>query len=332
MTNNARPTFACCIAVALLGACLDPSPNLHAGYSSELIAAADAAQVPLLESDDVLRARLDANDGLEMPFIPLRSGFVGQQVVHYWDFGVTPAGAKPMWIFRRRTADGRAVDVGHYALIDSIPGDTGYTPFRMVYTVFVTDAYAGEKITSVAALEDALELGLLEEPQWKDTYANWPVGLAATELDMGPDREPMHAEPVYYRGKIANHFNLEAAGGPGAFSVEKGPIPTPNVYLLRRQNEAKPLDEVVWKLDLDDDGDTTDTNIVFSLEPGAMGNTSLWKQFDVVVPSDYVWATSRAENELFIKEMWGLTALPGKVVEYGDSMLLLNRAMQRSLP
>jgi hypothetical protein len=158
------------------------------------------------------------------------------------------------------------------------------------------------------------------------------VVLANTELEVGPDEAPLRPKPVYYRGRIAAHFKLEDARGPGVFSVEKGSIPTPNMYQLRRQDEAKPLDENVWKIDFNDDGDTTDSNAVFSVTPGDMGNTSLWKQFDVVVLPNYVWGSSRAESDLFIKDMSGLMLIDGKGVSYQDSMLLQNRPMQRSQP
>ena len=182
------------------------------------------------------------------------------------------------------------------------------------------------------ALEDALELGLLEEPYWKDTYANWPVALADAVLEVGPDETPLKPDPVYYRGRIAHHFKLSAARGPGPFMVEKPPIPSPNAYLPRRQDEAKPLEEGAWRVDLSGDGDTTDSNVVFSLSPGDMGYTSLWKQIDVVVPPDYVWGSARAESDLFMRQMQTLDAIPGAVIEYSDPALYLNRPIQGSLP
>jgi hypothetical protein len=330
LVRSPRRALTCLVCILPLAACLDPSARPSAGYSSALLP--DGADVPTLESDELLRGKLDNNDGIDGMKVPLRTAYAGSAVVHYWDFGVTAAGAKPVWVFRQRGADGKPVDFGHHDLVDSIPGDTGYTPFRMVYTVYVTSRYDGQRITSPQALEDALELGLLEEPQWKDSYADWPMALASTELEVGPDEAPVKPRPVYYRGRVASHFKLDDARGPGVFTVEKPPVPTPNLYSLRRQNEAKPLDETAFKLDLNEDGDTTDSNIIFSLKPGDMGDTSLWKQFEVIVPSDYVWASNRAESDLFIRQMWGLDALEGKVIEYSDTTLLFNRPLQRSGP
>jgi hypothetical protein len=317
------------LLLPLIG-CQDSPDTEKAGYSAQLLAP-DAA-VPIYDSDEALRARLNAADGQESTMIPLRTGYAAGNEVRYWDFGVVPSGAKPVWVFLTREQDGGMLDAGHPDLIDSVPGDTGYTPFRKVYQVYFKKAYAGQLITSVQALEDALELGLLEEPSWKDTYANWPVVLADAELEVGPGEPPLKPEPVYYRGRITHHFKLSAARGPGAFTVEKPPIPSPNAYLPRRQDEAKPLDEAAWRADLTGDGDTTDSNVVFSLTPGVLGYTSLWKQIDVIVPPDYAWGSARAESDLFMRQMQTLDAVSGAVIEYSDSALYLNRPIQGSLP
>jgi hypothetical protein len=313
-----------CSLFLLLG-CLDSGDPEKAGYSAQLLA--PDAEVPLYDSDEALRARLNAADGQESTMIPLRTGYAGGREIHYWDFGVTPSGAKPVWVFR---AGG--VESDHPDLIDSVPGDTGHTSFRKVYVVYFTNAYAGQRITSVQALEDALELGLLEEPFWENLYANLPVVLADAELEVGPDETPLKPEPVYYRGRTTHHFKLSAARGPGPFTVEKPPIPSPNAYLPRRQDEAKTLDEAAWRADLNGDGDTTDSNVVFSLSPGDMGYTSLWKQIDVVVPPDYAWGSARAESDFFVRQMQTLDAVPGAVIEYSDSALYLNRPIQGSAP
>jgi hypothetical protein len=313
-----------------LTGCLDSPGTEKAGYSAELLGP-DAA-VPLYDSDEALRARLNAADGQESSMIPLRTGYAGGREVHYWDFGAVPMGTKPVWVFRAHGDDGGAVDVGHPDLIDTVPGDMGHTSFRKLYVVYFTEAYAGQRITSVPALEDALELGLLEEPAWKDQYVNWPVALADARLEVGPDESPLSPDPVYYRGRITHQFKLGAARGPGVLTVAMPPIPWPNAYLPRRQDEAKPLEEGAWRTDLNADGDTLDSNVVFSLAPGDMGYTSLWKQIDVVVPPDYAWGSARAESDLFLRKMQTLDAVSGAVIEYSDPALYLNRPIQGSVP
>jgi hypothetical protein len=327
--NKRAHTHGCrLVLVAALCGCLETSGREDAGYSSELLG--PDANVASLDSDEAQRARLDMNDMQETTMISLRTGYVAGQEIRYWDFGAVPMGTKSAFIFRRRGADGKPQDFGHPDLIDSVPGDANHTSFRTIYTVYVKAAYAGQQITSPQALEDALELGLLEAPEWKDSYANWPVVLQDARMEVGPDEAPVSPHPAYYRGRLAHHFKLEDARGPGLLTIEKPPIPWPNVYLLRRQNETRTLDEGVWRADLNADGDSVDTNVVFSYGPADMSYTSLWKQVDVVVPPDYAWADSRAESDLFEKQMTGLKALPGAVVEYQDSILYLNRPIQRS--
>jgi hypothetical protein len=313
-----------------LTGCLDSGGAEKAGYSPLLLG--PDAEVPLYDSDDALRARLDAADGQDGAMIPLRTGFAGGHEVRYWDFGVVPPGAKPVWVFRAHGEDGGTLDTGHPDLIDSVPGDMGHTSFRKVYLVYFTKAYARQLITSLSALEDALELGLVEEPYWKDTYVNWPVALADARLEVGLDEVPLSPAAAYYRGRLVHHFKLAAARGPGSFTVEKPPIPAPNAYLPRRQDETKALEEPTWRADLNGDGDTLDSNVVFSLSPGDAGYTSLWKQIDVVVPPDYAWGSARAESDLFARQMQTLDAVAGAVIEYSDPMLYLNRPIQGGTP
>jgi hypothetical protein len=50
------------------------------------------------------------------------------------------------------------------------------------------------------------------------------------------------------------------------------------------------------------------------------------------VPAGYAWADDRSESDLFVKQMWGLAAISGKVEQVTPSMTLWNRPIQGVVP
>jgi hypothetical protein len=293
----------------------------------------EGARIPRAENDMLLTMRIGGNDAVD-EVVPLRSAYAAGRVVRYWDFGTASSSAEPVWLFRRRNADGMAEPFGHPDLIDSVPGDMGYSPIRALFLVLVTRDYDGERITSAQALEDAIELGLVEEPMPMGMAVNWPVVLAGTVLEVGEGDAPIDPVEAYYRGRIVMHVPLGAMmENVGTFALERGALATPSAYVLRRQNELDSLDEAVWQQDLNGDGDMQDSNLVFSVDAGEAGYTSIWQQVEVIVPPDYSFGDSQAEGDLFDMEEWGLHAKEGVVVEYAPTaMTLLNRPIRYVAP
>jgi hypothetical protein len=283
------------------------------------------ADIPNVEEDEVLAKRI-ANDDAVDAVVALHTGYLAGAEVQYWDLGTASAAAEPIWIFRKHGADGEAEAIDHPDLIDSVPGDMGYSPFRVPYLVYVTAAYDGERITSVPALEDAIEIGLLEEPQAMKTAVNWPVVAADTELELGGGEGPLLPVPVYYRGHVATQLNLDAIHD--GLPLQRGSVPTANAYLPRRQNEADALEEATWQADLDGDGDTLDSNVVFSVGPGDDGYSPLWTQIDVIVSPLYAWGELRDEAQLFMHTDAGLEPIDAAFVSYARAEALLNRPLR----
>jgi hypothetical protein len=254
------------IALSLLG-CLEPSGPERPGYSAELRDEGDV--IPALEDDELLKNQVDKGDGIEMDQAALRTGFVAGEQVYFWDLGtVTPMTSRePLWTFRRRNGDGADEPLDHPDLIDSVPGDSSYSPLRVLYVVYVTAAYAGERITSLHALEDAIDLGLVEEPAPPTQFVDRPVSLGSARLPT-PDGGQLEPEPVYYRGLVTHQFRV---GGTDerALPIPMGPAVTPNVYRLRRRNQSVPIDEARMASDLDGDGDQNDTNLVLAVAADA---------------------------------------------------------------
>lgn len=309
----------CAIALVLAGSslaggCLGPVGDERAGYSAALLPA--GSKLPSVDKDELLKNRIANNSGVMGDLVTMRTAFANGVQVHYWDFGAALSSLEPIWSFRRHGKDGAAEPIDHYDLVDSIPGDNNYSPFRQRYWVFVTAAYRGEKISSLRALEDAIELGLVDEPAPAEDYVDRPVAPASAQLPFGDGREPQATEPVYYRGHVAAQFRI---GGEQerSFEIGMGPIATPNAYALRRQSDPVPLDEAAWKSDLDGDGDQDDSNLVFALDAAAPGYTALWKSVELTVPDDYAWGSCKAQSDLFEQQPAGLQAKPSAVLASG---------------
>jgi hypothetical protein len=330
--SSLRPLLRTVGALVLcaFGACLKPETNDGMLYSSYVLSA--GAKVPRLEDDVGAGKKLDANDGFNGTTIPLRSGFVAGKEVQYWDLGqVAALAAKPMWIFRRKN-DQASEEVGHLNVIDSIPGDTPYTPLRQLYVVYVTPAYEGQIITSLRALEDAVELKLVEAPVPEMHFVNCVVTLSTMQRQVGTELVP--PEPAYYRGKIVYQYCIGGfESGVGALPLNKDSTVTPgNAHMVRRQNEGQPLDEALFKMDLNGDADMVDSNVLFDSNVRDMTYTSVWRSIDVQVPPDYKFGDAKAESDLFDKVSGQLIGKPGKVVTYKDNLVFLNRPIQPETP
>jgi hypothetical protein len=326
---------ACVLAALLLAACLKAPDDGDQLYSSYIVPA--DVTPPEFESDMAAAMKLDANDGFSGSMIPLRTGFANGEKVDFWDLGtLTATTVKPMWIFRRIERDGSEGPTGHPNLIDSIPGDTAYTPLRQLYKVMVTDAWDGERLTSLRALEDAIEFGLVEAPVPQSFFANCVVVLSTMMLQDNPEGDLRGPEPTFYRGKYVRQFCMQPGvpfmDGVTQFPLKDGQLTPASAYLLRRENEVTPLDEVAFKTDLDNDGDMVDSNVVFDTTVKEMGYNSIWKSYDVTVPRDYEFGTSTSEGDLFEDAAGGLAGKQGRVIQYKDNAVFLNRPIRWESP
>lgn len=319
------------LSIALLcSACLEHSDTEVVGYSSFVLDS--NVEVRALERNPDAKMKLDLNDGLPLGTVPLRTGYAGGRAVQYWDLGQSLMSAEPMWIFKRHLGDG-AIDAEHPPLIDSIPGDSVYSPIRLIFEVYVTPKWARQKFPSLRALEDGVELGLLEEPVAKDTFTNCVVTLKDIALE-GREGEKFMPTAAYYRGKSVYQFCVAdlMGGESGLFATKMGAPIFGNAFLLRRETEAMPLDEATLKTDLNADGDQVDANVVFDSNIGDMGYTSVWKNLDVVVDATYEFGAAKGQDDLFKKMSWGLQGIDPPVIEYKDTGLILNRPLLPEAP
>jgi hypothetical protein len=215
-----QSTIVASCAACLLGCNLGPrvSDDLERGPSRVLPA---GATVPSIADDPDLIRQIQINDGLSDQALAMSGGVVTRSTgkaagapVKYWSFGAAPiegsyAVAAPLYVLVTARGDGTYARVAeHPYLIDTICGDVRYSAIRRVIDVPVTELYAGEQITSIEALSEAIGDGLVDEPVPDGTWVNLPVVLPGTTLEVGATTPPLAATTVYARGYRVDAFEL----------------------------------------------------------------------------------------------------------------------------
>jgi hypothetical protein len=180
--------------------------------------------VPSIETNPELLAQIRINDGLSDSALMMSGGVVtrstgksGGATVRFWNFGPAPvdgnlAVAAPLYVFGTVDAGVFTPLPDHPPLIDTVPGDVRYSAVRRVVSVPVTPLYAGEVITSLTALGEAVERGLVTEPLPDETWVNLPVVLPGTMLEVDAVA-PLPAKQVYGRGYRIDVFELGTSLG-----------------------------------------------------------------------------------------------------------------------
>lgn len=282
-------------AALLAGLLAQPACLEHAreapGYSPHILE--PGARVPEVADDERMAMRIASQAGASGPRVALRTGYADGVELAYWDFGAQPSSVKPVWLLERA---GERID--HPPLVDSLPGDSAYSPFRQVFTVQVSARYAGERLSSLAALEDAIALGLVADPEPTATYVSWPIVPEGFELERN-DGEPLGTELIYGAGWSARYLPIG-----DATPLERA-VPTGTLYTLRRQNEPVELDEAARGADLNGDGDRLDSNAIFELGDGDGPPSGLWSVTAITVASDYAFGAYRASEDLFARDAAG---------------------------
>jgi hypothetical protein len=192
--------------------------------------------VPGVADDVELASQIRLNDGLSDSALAMNGGVLarstgkaGGATVMYWSFGAAPvtgsfAVTAPLYVLADSDGAGGFIPrTDHPYLIDSIPGDVRYAAVRRVIYVPVTASYAGELLTTIDALAEAIELGLVGEPVPAGTWQNMPVVPADTRLELGGAAAPLVPTEVYGRGYRVTVFPL--GGDRGVQPLRNGSVP-----------------------------------------------------------------------------------------------------------
>ncbi len=235
------------VAFAILGAAatgcrLGPLVDDQPGASANVLPGGTV--IPGVASNSDLMNQIILNDSLDTTTLTkngnvivrgtgMTAGAAGDGVaVKFWAFGEADRAPTPIYVFG--TGDPMSSSFtqlpDHPPMIGTVPGDPDYEPIHTIFNVKVTDKYAGQKITTVGALSDAIDLGLIEEPVSIKVFVNWPIvrpGLRL-EVDTGASVAPT---PVYAHGYVVDSFPL--GGKLGMQPNPRGLVPTSQVSFLR---------------------------------------------------------------------------------------------------
>jgi hypothetical protein len=229
------------LVVACTAACIGPRVDGPVVSTNILPPGAVVASI----ADNVeLLTQIELNDGIDDKSLAEAGGVIQRTTgkaagttVMYWNFGVAKmagsfAVASVLYILADRDDNGRFTPrTDHPYLTDSIPGDSGYSAIRRVYYVPVSDSYAGEQLTTMNALEDALALGLVDEPMPAGTWLNMVVVPPGSRLEVGGGVAPIAATQVYARGYLVDTFTF--GGARGVQPLRNGSIPVGQASLLQ---------------------------------------------------------------------------------------------------
>jgi len=249
------------LAVVFCAGCLEPLVDDDPGYSRWVRPA--NTPIPSAYDDLQINRKIDLNDGATVPTgmttgtVALKNGFAAGQPVQYWDFGAGKRSASAVYDVIR-CGEGPPID--HPLITDTIPGDTDYSPFRSLYAACATAKYNGEVIASLEAFNDAIDLGLIQDPSgaMPGSWVNAPIVAAnvAALLPMGGK-----ASEAYYRGARVFYFDLQQQ--EGRFPYTAMPVVTGNVYEVVKPGSMAPT-KVIFAQPPWDPADSTKQNPAYS--------------------------------------------------------------------
>lgn len=242
---------AACMVLVLAGCTLDPLVEDAPGASVHILP--PGSQVPSIADNPDRVHQIEVHDGLddgdleEAGGVVLRAaGWADGAEVRFWPFGEITNTASLVYVLVEDTGDGPVPIADHPYLLDSIPGETGYSPVRRIQYLRVTDAYRGELLPSMRALADALDLGLVEEPEPAGLWLSAPVVPPGTRLEVGGGAEPVDAAAVFAAGYRVDVFLLGGELGVQP-TTGGGSVPTGQLAVLAEGNSTRFADEPVMQ-------------------------------------------------------------------------------------
>ncbi|MFM2420673.1 MAG: hypothetical protein RL385_5396 [Pseudomonadota bacterium] len=254
--------------------CLDALTSDTPGYSTHVLPA--GAEVAKSAADPSLARRIDQNDSVSSGTAPAKTGYANGNAVSYWELGAAKTAPAPMYELVPCDANGIPLQgkrVLHPRIVDTAPGDSDYTQLWAVTPVCITQFYGGEILSSVTALEDAREMGLVRDAAKPTASMYRPLVADGVTL---ANFSSEHTE-VYYRGFSLNAIDL---GEHGIVTTVDGRVNTPNVYELTLP------------------GAKTPARIVFAVALDSAKYAPVWSQYTVVVSETADLNSLTSESDL----------------------------------
>jgi hypothetical protein len=278
--------------VVSLGGCLDPAVGDEIDPTRVFgNAAFEPAQLPHVEGNPDL-AKNVAQFPIDVPYV---QGYASGRKVWYWrvpppvkDFIV------PFYVIL-----GRDDAPLQPPIIDVIPGDTGYSPWWRVFTVKVTDRYAGERIYSREAVDLGVRLGILEAPVPSETVVTCPVVHSDTRVQVDVGGTLLEPTWAIYRDQRVSWLRFKSDISVKTTSRR---MPLSLFYVLQRIDEPYPLSEPDAGFDLNGDGRMNNTNTIFQFDIGEEGYTPFWYPILVRTVPDFASIDTATTAIEFTKE------------------------------
>jgi hypothetical protein len=258
---------------ALSTGCLDAQASDRAGYSEHVLAA--ETPVPRASKDAVFARRIEIGDNVTGS-VPLKSAYAEGETVRYWELGAAKGSTVPAYQLMECAADGTPVagsELEHPLIVDSVPGDADYTQLWAVLPVCITTLYRGEVLSSVSALNDAVEMGLVGEAGEAVRHAYLPILADGASLASFPGT----VREAYYRGFALSYLDF---GARSDVTLTDGRLSTPSVYELMLPSAKSP------------------SKLVFAVGPASQKAGPIWAQVTVVVSETADLSTLNAEADL----------------------------------
>jgi hypothetical protein len=137
---------------------------------------------------------------------------------------------------------------------------------------------------------------------------------------------------AYYRGKVVKQFCPgDMQDKVGAIMLTDNRFKPGNAYRIRRRSDAVLLDEELLDTDLNEDGDSLDSNTIFSDDVATKTYSPIWNHYEVEVDRDYQLGDAKRESDLFERDGDRLTATE-RVLSFSKRDGFLNRPIQHVAP
>jgi hypothetical protein len=244
-----EPIMQRAVVLAILGATaagcrIGPLVPDEPGASANVLPKGTEILSVMTNSD--LMNQIILNDSLDTPTLTKNGNVIvrgtgvtndatGNSVtVRFWAFGDADRAPTPIYVFGTgdpaSTSSGFTPLTDHPPMVETVPGDVDYEPIHTISNVKVTEKYDGQRITTVGALRDAIQLGLVEEPVSIKVFVNWPIVRPGLRLEVATGSSMMPT-PVYAHGYQVDSFPL--GGVLGRQPNPKGLLPTSQVSFIR---------------------------------------------------------------------------------------------------
>jgi hypothetical protein len=150
----------------------------------------------------------------------------------------------------------------------------------VLFALEVTPKYNGEVLPSLAAIQDAQDEGLVLAPKILPININCPIVASGVTVDTRGDAYPVRRGAFYYKGMRGDYLDFGETALPNAAAV-----PVTSLYVLRREG-GEPLSEPARNVDINKDGDVSDSNDIFAVAGGDPAFSPLCREVLVTVGRD----------------------------------------------